>query len=495
MPEGSMSGLFNLTDSTATENTKLEFDVNQDASVNIEYNDKLRVLSSKTALVESLKEVTAIDSGNLLYVYISDYIPLIQSLIGEKVESTNSIEANYDNVMKCLTSLGDAIKIEATTSYVIDLSIDFTKLNLDIMNTDLSTMGSLKCTINLNPTDNKYLQLTLKDINYDGCTGDITASLTTYSDRSSEISFSDSVGQVDLTTLPILTKVGIATTERKAYKMSGSLTAKTTGVVTWFMSVDINASVDVYLSVGDELDENGLYTIKGYITVNNNKENDWSSNTMKTSRSFDSRITKYIIKDTDAYIYQNKHYYEQYKNTILGFPSGSWKDKTNTYTHSYFKTTQKEMVTDILYYLVDFTLGAPDLYTNIVDAMGGSMDLDFFDMFKYLKLIEEGKYQVYLKVLSLMNVYADIYYDKTTFLLDRINAYTNFNILIGSVSFNLDVSNQNIAGVGDIQTQMDDYDAFNAAWISHSETNNLKYRPNKDETGTDYIYTSSTQLF
>lgn len=491
MPEGSISGLFNVTDSTATENTKLEFDINNDASVNIEYNDKLRVLSTKTALVESLKEVTAINSGNLLYVYISDYIPLIQNLIGEKVESTSSIEANYDNVMKCLTSLGDAIKIEATSSYIIDLSIDFTKLNLDIINSDLSSMGSLKCTINLNPTDNKYLQLTLKDINYDGCTGDITASLTTYSDKSSEISFSDSIGQVDLTTLPLLTKVGIATTEKKAYKMSGNLTAKTTGVVSWFMSVDINASVDVYLSVGDELDANGLYKIKGYLIINNNKEGDWSTNTWNTSRSYDSRITKYIIKDTDAYIYQNKHYHEQSRATLFN----SWKDKYNTTTYTYFKTTQQEMLNDILYYLIDFTLGAPDLYSQIVSAMGGDMGLNFFDMFKYFKFIENGKYQAYLKILNLMNVYADIYYDQSTFLLDRINAYTNFNIVIGSVAFNLDASNQNIAGVGDIQTQMDEYDAFNSNWSNHSETNKLKYRPSKDDTGTDYIYTSTSQLF
>ncbi len=486
-----MSGLFNLADSTATEGTKLEFDLNTDSSVYIEYNDKLRVLSTKTALIESLKEVTEIDSGNLLYVYISEYIPIIQTLIGEKVDSTNSIEANYDNVMKCLTSLGDAIKIEATASYVIDLSIDFTKLNLDIMNTDLSSMGTLNCTINLNPSDNKYLELTLNDITYDGCTGDITTSLTTYSDRSSEISFSDSVGQVDLSTLPILVKAGIATTEKKAYKMSGNLSAKTTGVVSWFMSVDINATVDVYLSIGDELDENNLYTIKGYIIINNNKEGDWSTNFWSTSRSYDSRITKYIIKDTDAYIYQKKHYYEQSRATAFN----SWKDKTNTTTYSYFKTTQQSMLNDVLYYLVDFTLGAPDLYSQIVDAMGGSISLDFFDMFKYFKFIEDGKYQVYLKILSLMNVYADIYYDQTTFLLDRLNAYTNFDIVIGSVSFNLDVSNQNIAGVGDIQTQIDEYDTFNTSWLSHNETNGLQYRPTKDDTGSEYIYTSTTQLF
>ena len=43
--------------------------------------------------------------------------------------------------------------------------------------------------------------------------------------------------------------------------MSGNLIFKTSGIASLILSADINASVNIYLKVGDTVDENNLFTI------------------------------------------------------------------------------------------------------------------------------------------------------------------------------------------------------------------------------------------
>ena len=89
------------------------------------------------------------------------------------------------------------------------------------------------------------------------------------------ISFSTDIGIIDLNDLPILIKMGISTTNKNAYKISGTLNTSTSGLTEIILSVNINANVDVYISVSDSINDSNLLEVKCLINlsayVNENK--------------------------------------------------------------------------------------------------------------------------------------------------------------------------------------------------------------------------------
>lgn len=495
--DGEAKGSFNVVDSASTENTKIEFGVDKASAIDIEYNDKIRAYSEKTSIMTALEELTQVTESNLVYIYVKDYFKVFNYILGKPIEKTNekNPNLNMDNVLNLLKSIPEGITYDFNEAYKLDVTIDFSKLNTALFGSDISNLGIISLQINFAPTDTStLLTATLKDFTYSNCVGDLNISIMdpkTFT-TPSDFGFNNSVGKVYLEDLPILMKVGLETTNKKAYKMSGNLKAQTTGVVSWFMSVDINATVNIYIRVGDTIGADNLYSVDGLIQID--CDTPTKGGGLQYTKTYTHLCTQFLINDKNAYIHQIETSYASYKKYT--FPSFWWTDyEVTSYKYDYFKVTQQAMLQDILYYLLAYSLGASDLYDQVMDFIGKGMTLNIFTMFQYFKLAEAGKFQAKLNVISGMDVYADIHYDTASYMLSRIHAYSTFNIVIGKVTFDFDVNNQYISSVNDIKAEMDYYDSFLTNWKNNAISSNLDFRSSKDLVDSNYYYTSSSKLW
>ncbi|MFA6829144.1 MAG: hypothetical protein WCR67_00320 [Bacilli bacterium] len=503
------SGSFSLTDSSADENTKIEFQAVKDTyddetktytksgGIDLEYNDKIRAYTEKQSVKEALTEFANITDSSLIYIYIKDYLPLINVLVGG-TSPTSSTEVNLNTVLKTLISLTDGCEMSFLSAYQLTVNFDFSKLDTkDLLGLDVSSFGQVSLTIDFLPEDStKYIAVTINDLSFDDCQGDVTLYLNKEAVTTpSDFGFNSSCGKVWLEQLPILMKIGVNLLEKRAYMFTGTLTASTGGIAAWFLSVDINASVEVYLRVGDTIDEEtNMFSVDGYIKIINSLPSTGSdiSNSKVTDKK---RTTEFFIKDTNAYITR----YDTYKTWSRKYWWSSWNTVvTNSY--DYFKVTQKAMLADAVYYVLEYALGATDLYNTVQSTIedSGSSSTDIFSMFKYFDNIDgKDAFQVKLNVYSLLDVYADLYYDSGSYELTKISAYTSMNLGVASVSFNLSVDNIALSGLDDSRyaPSMQKYDNFLSSWNNNSVTKNLEFRPSKDNTESQYFYTTSSPLF
>ncbi len=497
--DGKLEGSFSVTsvssDNTSSTNTiqlKKEKQDDEKSIIKLQYNESIQAYTYDTSLVGALKEFSEITESNLVYIYVKDYLPLIKEILGntEDKEATDYKQKVLDFIN---TSSFD-IKIENSEAYVLDFTI--------APNSEKPT----KMSINFNPSDStSIVDVIVKDFTYSNCTGNVTFSLLKdfNNDNSTSFKSTDDIGYVDLTTLPLLLKMGIKTTNRKKYEMEGTLKAKTSGLATLVIDVDINPTVRVYLNVGDSVDENNLFTIDGLIEIDytSNVNEDKGALSTKGTRKYSNILTKYYIKDTDAYIKKDKTQYQSDGSRKNIFSSWTWTDYYVTNEDYYFcHLDQATMVSDMLYYILVFSLEQSSLYSSIENLMSeNSVDMSkILDYFKYFKAIEnENKFQAKMNFVVL-DVYADLYYhneeDENQYLLSRINAYTNFNIGIAKITLNLDVTNNttisNTFNTKMISTDstISEYDQFFKDWDSDSNTSNLKIRTDKTSEDSSVYY-------
>lgn len=460
--------------------------------INLQYNESIKAYTYGNNVLEALSEFIKMTEGNLLYIYVSDYLPLIKQIIGEK-DSDNGIDYKQ-KVLDFINTSGDNIKIENTDAYVLDFTIN--------PNSESPT----KFSIDFDPDDtNNILDVIIKDFSYNGCLGNISFSLLKNFNNSDSTSFksNDNIGYVDLSTLPLLTKIGIKTTERRDYEIEGSLIMKTSGVATWIVDVDIKPTVKVYLKVGDTVDKNNLFTIDGLVEIYYTTDVTDTSTLVNTSatRTYSTIVTQYFIKDTDAYIKKDKKSFKSTGSRKTIFSSWTWSDYTLTNDDLYYvHLDQATMVQDMLYYIMVFSLEQESVYEKIKDmANENSIDLDnMLGYFKYFKKIDnENKYQLYMR-LVVLDVYADLYYfneeGDNQYLLSRFHVYSSFNIGLGSIKLDLDVSNNTTISstyynkMVSTSTYTSEYEQFFTDWDNDSNLNNLQLR-------TDYTNNDSSVLY
>lgn len=465
----------------------------EQSMINLQYNESIKAYTYGNNVLEALSEFTKMTEGNLLYIYISDYLPLIKQIIGEK-DSDNGIDYKQ-KVLDFINTSGDNIKIENTDAYVLDFTIN--------PNSESPT----KFSIDFDPDDtNNILDVIIKDFSYSGCLGNISFSLLKNFNNSDSTSFksNDNIGYVDLSTLPLLTKIGIKTTERRDYEIEGSLIMKTSGVVSRFVDVDIKPTVKVYLKVGDTVDKNNLFTIDGLVEIyytTDEVESDVNWFSKSGTKKYSTIVTQYFIKDTDAYIKKEKKSYQNDgKSSVF---SNNWTRSGYYITNDdlyYVHLDQATMVQDMLYYVMVFSLEQESVYENIKEyATDTKIDLDnMLSYFKYFKKIDnENKYQLYMR-LAVIDVYADLYYfneeGDNQYLLSRLHVYSSFNIVVASINLNLDVSNNTTISstyynkMVSTPTYTSKYEQFFTDWDNDSNLKNLQIR-------TDYTNNDSSVLY
>ena len=494
--EGSFSVTSVSSDNKSTTNKvqiKKEKQTDSDKSmITLQYNESIKAYTYGESAMGALSEFTKMTEGNLLYIYVSDYLPLIKQIIGEK-DSDNGIDYKQ-KVLDFINESGDNVKVENTDAYVLDFTIN--------PNSESPT----KFSIDFDPDDtNNILDVIIKDFSYSGCLGNISFSLLKNfnNDNSTSFKTNDNIGYVDLSTLPLLTKIGIKTTERRDYEIEGSLIMKTSGVASWIIDVDIAPTVKVYLNVGDTVDKNNLFTIDGLVEIYYTTDVNDTSGVFNTSatRTYSTIVTQYFIKDTDAYIKKDKSTFQSTGSRKNIFGSWTWTDYALTNEDLYYvHLDQKTMVQDMLYYIMVFSLEQSSVYDKIKEmASSNSIDLDnILSYFKYFKKSDsEPKYEIKLTMVVL-DVYADIYYfdeeGDNQYLLSRFHVYSSFNIGIGSIKLDLDVSNNTMISstyydkMISTDTYTSEYDQFFTDWENDSNLKNLQIR-------TDYTNEDSSVLY
>lgn len=505
MLEGKFVTSTQNADNTNTENTiQLKKDKHpeeeNESLIKLQYNDKIQAYTKGSDVLGALKEFSSLTKSNLLYVYVSDYLPLLASMCG--TTSVNQNEVNYkDKILTFVKDNIDNIKIEANTAF----TLDFTYGTKEEKQTEFS--------VNYAPdAENNLLDITIKNMTYNNCVGDITFSILKGFDNSKSTSFKSTsdIGYVDLTTLPLLMKVGIQTTNRHDYEMSGTLKLKTGAIASLILKADITAAVTIHLRVGTDLDSHNLFTVKAIIEiVNKGEETKPKAVSFDTEfiKHFDMTSTKFYIKDTDAYIHQQR-------NTLCS--KGTKKKLSQTwswgewYTGSikdiYLKTTQEQMVNDMMYYIFDFSLDAKETLEQIQKFIGMDIDMDFLSLFKYFKLVNENGVDFYQALLQIatIKVYADLYYnheqDEFAYTLDRLHIHSSFDILIASINIDLDVTNKPIVDATyydkmvSTSDKLSEYDSFFIDWENNPNLKNLEYRYSKDLFDLPYYYSTTTNL-
>ncbi len=434
-----------------------------------------------------------------MYIYLVDYLPIINQMLGNEVESSTQNVDYMGSILSFVSDNIDNVKIEANTSFQLDFTYN--------IKTDNPTSFSVA----FDPDDvNNVISITIKDMTYNGCSGDITFSILKEFNSANSTSFAtkDNIGYVDLTTLPLLTKIGIATTNRRDYEMSGNLIFKTSGLTNILLSADINADVNVFLKVGDTVDEHNLFTIDGLIEITLPEEKTEDKPTFGTSATLDKDYytTRFFIKDTDAYVnktHTNLHYTASRKNIFSSW--GSWEGPTTNVTQTYLKLTQAQIVQDMMYYVFDFSLNAGDTLAEIEKFVNLSSDTDPLDFFKSFELKNDGTnnyYQCYLNIVSLIKVYVDLYYydeeNEYQYLLERLHVHSTFDIAIATIKIDLDVTNKPF--ITDLyyekMVSTDSYtcfyDQFLIEWNNDSNLANMEFRYSKDLFDYPYYYEITT---
>jgi len=500
-----INGSFTITKTDSSNSTttssilmqKQQIDDSDDAKLTLEYtnenSNKLQAYTNTSSIYDSLLNFLDITENNLLYVYVKDYLPIISSLVNAKDNSSSNEDFKIN-----LNNIDGIFEFYSDSPYIFDFK--YTKDD-----------SSYHFQIDLNPSNTDYsFSIIIKDFEYSECVGDISLSVlkTAKEDKVTLETDTDKYGYVDLSSLPILIKMGITTTERKEYEMSGNLNLSTSGVASWFVNVDCHPTVYVALRVGNYDDKSSLFTVDGYVKIINTepKEKETSPTvptTSRTTNTYPQNIIEYYIKNTNIYFKK-----EEQVKTVKETREWNWKkfsytdwstsSQTLTHTYTYMKTTQEGMINNIIYYLVEFTLDQQDLKEKILDNetiknLFNNTDADFLEYFKYFKKIDNNNYfQCYLNLGSVLPVYLDLYYDSSSYYLNRVHAYTTFDITIAKVTFDLDVTNNETIS-SEFITSMQNYDDFFTNWESDSNLSKLQYRTDiENQTDSNYIYQTST---
>lgn len=508
--DSATDGVITSTTTSANETRKYEFQIDDTGALNFEYNDLIRAQSTMTSIEESLKEVSNITEDNLLYIYIEKILPVLNILTGS-TSSSNSISVNMDNIFNALYDLDSSIYFEVVNPFEIMINLDINKVFSALMGSTYTSSNfmTLKLNFDSSKTINNltpYLEVTIQDLVMSGTRYDFNVclvDLTNEANFSTGVSFASDVGIIDLVDLPILVKMGIQTTKRDAYHIIGTLNMETTGIASWFISANCSATVNVYIALEDSVNDSGLFDVKCYINLDaysNDSTNIWS-----TENTRDHIITEFYVYKMDAYI--KRTYDPQIRKRSTAFHSwGSWSTN-GSITYEYHKADAASMGSNVMFYIFEYALMQSDVYEQISSLTSSnssdsssSIDtvLDMIDHFGHNTSDQNNPYwHLQLDVYGIMDVYCDIYYNASTYDLHRVHVYTDFDIVIASVSLDLDAYNNYISGSSDIQPQIDQYDTFISNFLSHEATSNLGWTtdPANQRSDSSYFYSSTSSIF
>lgn len=500
--ESISNGLFKIVDNSNTDSDyefdhKIEYDVS-DTGIELEYNDSIQAKTSLTNIKEALLEFSTLTNDSLIYTYIEDYLPIINYLSGATSELKLSTPENLkiENIIASLLTLNLGIEIEPYGANQIRIGINTNQLN-NVINANDSMYTYNKnsddityIVLDLEPNEaNAYMSIIFEDVEINGYSGDIKTLISLDTIESSDLSFEDDIGCIDLSDLPILTKCGIKATQRGAYSMNGSLTMKTSSVASLIIDCNIDFDVTCKIIVGDEILKDGLFDVKCLIDFKGYGEETKGNYTLFKGYSYSKN---YIT--SSIYVYKGDIYFKRQLDKWEKPASGSYS-ATGTSTFEYSKIKKEDFISNILYYLISYALDNNTVYEKINSYINQDTSIELNDVLKWIKsfgLIETGCFQLNINILSIFNIYLDIYYNEDDYDLSRVHAYFTF---MSMIDFDIDVTNEANITKESLSEFEEDFDSFISNFTSNSNTSSLLWRDNISSTSEEYIFTSSESIF
>ncbi|MDY4184306.1 MAG: hypothetical protein SOX92_08480, partial [Candidatus Onthovivens sp.] len=113
-----------------------------------------------------------------MYIYLEDYLPTINQMLGNEVENSTTKTDYVGSVLNFVSNNIDNIKIEANTSFQLDFTYN------------TKTENPTSFSVNFNPEDlNNVISVTIKNFTFNGCSGDITFAILKEFNSSNTTSF------------------------------------------------------------------------------------------------------------------------------------------------------------------------------------------------------------------------------------------------------------------------------------------------------------------
>lgn len=335
-------GTFNIThpfigDNTKTATQKLEFTYagTFDSTTSTfsehkfvgEYNDNMHISMTKADLDDIQNQIDSVKSDNLMYRYFKYLQNGTTSLPIYNIIKTKDISKLLaQKYVKTVTLTDTTITIAAspklfdssdTTDNTITLTISYTANGI----TSASISAPLTMTSSSNVVTTSAISATINMVSYSAVTAP---------------SFSTSGYTVDMAGFRTLLDCLIDTTKQNYFHITGvlSVPVKVLGISS---SLSLSAYCDARIFVADE-------TAYAYLLF-------FAGSTSAQSLSTDGlRATEVFIKEKQVWMCQTKTSYDKTGGAL-------WWTTYDYFTSSeVFKTTQKEVVKNIAYYIFDYIL-------------------------------------------------------------------------------------------------------------------------------------------
>lgn len=270
---------------------------------------------------------------------------LIQKLMN-LIENTASLPILNYNSIDGILNIANGIKKFEPTDTSISLLLDKSLLNMD---NDLNVIIGLE--------NGNIKSITLKDLFISSSKGDIILTINDFDANkiNDRLSITEPIEQeryFDFNSLPLLLKLGINTSNDKAYYMKGTFKIDIPKIAE-FIQKDINYNVTFKIDILD----NGK--VNGYIS--------FETSEYKEKNTSYRKINYYIDEFDDAYIQRTTYGKE---GTFLGMGGTLYK-----YTEV-FKITQQEMMDNMIYYLLKYTFNISNTIYDQLDVFNKSVKSD-----------------------------------------------------------------------------------------------------------------------
>lgn len=262
------------------------------------------------------------------------------------IENTASLPILNYNSIDGILNIANGIKKFETTDTSISLLLDKSLLNMD---NDLNIIIGLE--------NGNIKSVTLKDLFISSSKGDIILTINDFDANkiNDRLSITEPIEQeryFDFNSLPLLLKLGINTSNDKAYYMKGTFKIDIPKIAE-FIQKDINYNVTFKIDILD----NGK--VNGYIS--------FETSEYKEKNTSYRKINYYIDEFDDAYIQRTTYGKE---GTFLGMGGTLYK-----YT-DVFKITQQEMMDNMIYYLLKYTFNISNTIYDQLDVFNKSVKSD-----------------------------------------------------------------------------------------------------------------------
>ncbi len=321
-------------------------------------DNPMRLYINKGSVLDIYDSITSIPDTSVLK-YLFDISMDMSELISID-------EGQFDSLTGIIEFLDESVKSLSLTDNSLTLSFDASKLGIDSI---------LDLYVEYDGNDVTYISIEVDDFSGYSFNLELTFNDFDESLKENRLSVDDSESTYfDFNSLKYLIAVGINTTTSHTFELSGELKIEFEGLGGSIINLLIQDDIETNLTFKCEINEEDG-SVTGYVEIE----------FQSTSNGYSDRTTRFYLDDSGDVII-NQQRVES---------SGSWFWKSYTLVTDTFKVTADELVDNLLYYLLKYTLDISDTIYNQIDS-GTSSDTSDDDTnvlnFTYENIISNYEY-------------------------------------------------------------------------------------------------------